>query len=76
VTEDLERLAELIRVKNEADRAIAQLIGRPALPGNIGEFVAARIFRIELMAAGNQLSSNSTLWNPERVLGGWPPAVR
>jgi len=52
MTEDLERLAELIRVKNEADLAIARVLGRPALPGNIGEFVAARIFRVDLMAGG------------------------
>ncbi len=50
---DIERIAELIRVKNVADQAIADLIGRPATPGNIGEFVASRIFGIDLMRAGN-----------------------
>ena len=50
---DLERLAELIRIKNNADAAIAELIGRPCAPGNIGEFVAARIFGIRLMPAGS-----------------------
>lgn len=49
---DLERLAELIRIKNDADAAIAELIGRPSAPGNIGEFVAARVFAIKLMASG------------------------
>jgi hypothetical protein len=33
--DDLERLAGLIQIKNEADAAIADLIGRPAAPGNI-----------------------------------------
>jgi hypothetical protein len=49
---DLERLAELVRIKNDADAAIAELIGRPSLPGNIGEFVTARVFAIQLMASG------------------------
>jgi hypothetical protein len=40
---DLERLAELVRIKNNADAAIAELIRRPSSPGNIGEFVAARV---------------------------------
>lgn len=52
--DDLERLAGLIRViRNDTDRAIAQLIGRPAGPGNIGEFVAARIFAITLVTSGS-----------------------
>ena len=51
--EDLERLAELIRVKNDADRAIADLIGRPCAPGNIGEFVAAQVFNIRLVTSGS-----------------------
>jgi len=49
---DLERLADLVRAKNDADAAIAGLIGRPSAPGNIGEFVAARVFAIHLMASG------------------------
>jgi hypothetical protein len=53
VTEELERLAELIRAKNEADLAIAELIGRPSERGNIGEFVAAGIFAIRLMPSGS-----------------------
>jgi hypothetical protein len=51
--EDLQRLAELIRIKNDADHAIAQLIGRPCEPGNIGEFVAARVFAIQLVRSGS-----------------------
>jgi hypothetical protein len=46
--DDLEQLAQLVAARNEADRQIAALIGRPAAPGNIGEFVAARVFGIEL----------------------------
>lgn len=50
---DLERLAELAWIKNNADAAIAELIGRPSAPGNIGEFVAAKIFAIQLMTSGS-----------------------
>jgi hypothetical protein len=50
---DLERLAGLVRMKNDADAAIARLIGRPSAPGNIGEFVAAAVFAIQLMTSGS-----------------------
>ena len=53
MTGELEHLAELIRAKNEADLSIARLLGRPALFGNIGEFVAARVFSIDLMPSGS-----------------------
>jgi hypothetical protein len=53
VLDEVERLAALIREKNAADRKIAALIGRPATPGNIGEFVAAKVFGISLMTSGS-----------------------
>jgi hypothetical protein len=53
MADDLERLAELIRIKNDADLAIAQLIGRPCSPGSIEEFVAASKFAIQLMVSGS-----------------------
>lgn len=45
---DLPRLVDLIRRRNENEATIAPIIGRPALPGHIGEFIASRIFDIEL----------------------------
>ena len=48
----LDELAKLVREKNKADLAIAELIGRPCLPGNIGEYIAARVFSIQLMHSG------------------------
>lgn len=48
----LDRLAKLVRAKNDADLAIAELIGRPCLPGNIGEYIAAHVFGIQLMQSG------------------------
>jgi hypothetical protein len=53
MTDDIERLAGLVRIKNNTDAAIAELIGRPAAPGNIGEFVAAAVFAIQLMTSGS-----------------------
>jgi hypothetical protein len=44
----LERLASLLRRRNAIDAGIASLIGRPALPGHIGEFIAAEVFDIQL----------------------------
>ena len=51
--DDLERLADLIRARNDADLAVARLIGRPAGPGNIGEFVAAKVFRAIVKTCGS-----------------------
>ena len=44
----MEHLASLIKQRNTLDREIAQMLGRPALTGHFGEFVAARIFNIAL----------------------------
>lgn len=46
--EDLHQLAGLLRARNALDLQVAQLINRPALPGHIGEWIASRIFEIEL----------------------------
>lgn len=53
MTGELEHPAELIRAKNGADLSIARVLGRQALSGNIGEFVAARVFGIDLMPSGS-----------------------
>ena len=45
----LRRLASLTRQRNRVDAEIAGLIGRPAHPGHIGDFVAAAIFDIRLL---------------------------
>jgi hypothetical protein len=51
---DLKRIAELIRTRNAIGREIAALIGRPAIIGHVGEFVASRIFRITLEESASQ----------------------
>lgn len=45
---DLERLASLVAEWNRIGSEISDLIGRPALPGHIGEFIAAHLFGIDL----------------------------
>lgn len=52
--QDVRQLAELVRLRNEVDHRISELIGRPATVGNIGEFVASRVFGIELASSGSQ----------------------
>ena len=46
--DELQMLALLIKEINAAENAIAGVIGRPAHPGHVGEFVASRIFDIKL----------------------------
>lgn len=60
MADDLERLAELIQAKNSADLAIARLIERPCAPGNIGEFVAAKVFGIRLTQSGSRPGCDGT----------------
>ncbi len=45
---DLARLAELVKTKNAIDQEITAVIGRPALIGHSGEYIAAHIFHIAL----------------------------
>ena len=49
--DQLRRLASFIRQRNDVDKEIAMIIGRPAHPGHIGEFAAASIFDIRLHAS-------------------------
>jgi hypothetical protein len=50
---ELAELAALIRERNALDARIGRLLDRPVNPGNIGEWIAARIFDVELEAAAN-----------------------
>jgi len=45
---ELERLAELLEKRNQADLETSRIIGRPALASHIGEFIASKIFKIIL----------------------------
>ena len=45
---ELRRLARLIKQRNEVERDVASIIERPMQIGHVGEFIASRIFNIEL----------------------------
>jgi hypothetical protein len=47
-TKEIIELATLIRQRNEVATKITRIIGRPALIGHIGEWIAAKIFNIQL----------------------------
>jgi hypothetical protein len=51
--ENLTHLADLIRNRNEIDREISALIGRPANRGHLGEYIASHIFDIDLYASAS-----------------------
>lgn len=57
-SEPLHRLAELIRSRNGIDAEIAAVVGRPALAGHIGEFIAAAVFDIELHPSATHTGSD------------------
>ncbi len=44
----LDQLAKVIRQKNAVEDGIARIIGRPALIGHTGEYIAANVFDIKL----------------------------
>jgi hypothetical protein len=46
--EDIKTLAGLIHEHNRVTDRISALVGRPAVIGHVGEFIASRIFGIEL----------------------------
>ena len=46
--ETLEQLAMTIRNKNTIDATISGIIGRPALIGHAGDYIASHIFNIKL----------------------------
>lgn len=49
----LTELAGLLAVRNDLDRAIGELIGRPMTAGHLGEFIASRVFGIALQASAS-----------------------
>ncbi|GHH47885.1 DUF6998 domain-containing protein [Lentzea cavernae] len=54
MSEDVRRVAELIRERNRIDAALAACIRRPALPGHLGDWIAARILGIALVPHANR----------------------
>ncbi len=54
--DELEALAHLIKQRNTIARKIADLTGRPAQIGHLGEFIASKIFNITLMQSASEKS--------------------
>ncbi|MDP2958095.1 MAG: hypothetical protein Q8N53_16835, partial [Longimicrobiales bacterium] len=54
----LQTLASLLHERNALDARIAQLIGRPASPGHIGEFIAAAVFDIDLFESATHKAAD------------------
>jgi hypothetical protein len=50
---ELAELAVLLRERNALDARLGRLLDRPVHTGHIGEWIAARVFDIELEAAAN-----------------------
>ncbi|MCL0055494.1 hypothetical protein M1N56_06455 [Dehalococcoidia bacterium] len=53
---DLKQLADLLSSRNSIDVEIGAIIGRPAITGHIGEYIAAEIFDIGLSQSASEKS--------------------
>lgn len=56
--DELSQLAKLIDIRNQTERKITDLIGRPAAIGHIGEYIASRVFNIALEQSASHKSSD------------------
>ena len=54
--DDLLQLSKLIKTRNQLEEEITAIIGRPALIGHIGEYIASKIFAIDLEESASQKS--------------------
>jgi hypothetical protein len=63
MSDDLVRLADLVRERNALELAISALISRPAAIGHIGEFIASRIFGITLEQSASARGIDGGLWD-------------
>ena len=51
---NLEQLASLLARRNAIDEEIGALVGRPAIRGHVGEWIAQEIFRVTLEESASQ----------------------
>lgn len=54
--EEVAQIADLLRQRNAIDERIAQVINRPMTSGHLGEWIASRVFDIELEASASKAS--------------------
>ena len=59
----VKHLASLLRLRNTIDKEIAAVIGRLALTGHFGEFIAAQVFNVGLHDSAVQKGSNGRFTN-------------
>jgi hypothetical protein len=50
---ELKQLAELIACRNQLEKEISAIIGRPAALGHLGEYIASRVFPIKLVKSAS-----------------------
>jgi hypothetical protein len=55
---EIHKLAQLIRERNDIGSKISRVIGRPALIGHVGEFIASMIFDIRLEDSASSKSND------------------
>lgn len=51
---NLKKLSELIKTRNSIEKEISQIIQRPAFLGHLGEYIASKIFDIDLNVSATQ----------------------
>ena len=61
---EIERLADLLQQRNSIDEQIGALIGRPALPGHICEFIASKVFGVGLSQSASQAAIDGYFTDP------------
>jgi len=61
--DDLIQLAKLIDIRNQTEREITALIGRPAAIGHLGEYIASQVFNIALEESASHKSSDGYFRN-------------
>lgn len=54
----LDHLIALLHQRNQLDRQISQLIGRPSSSGHLGEYIASKVFDIELHLSATTKASD------------------
>ena len=66
---EIEELSKLIEQRNHIDYQIKEIINRPAITGHIGEFIASKIFDIELETSASAKSIDGKSFRGYQSLG-------
>jgi hypothetical protein len=67
--ESVKQFASLVAERNAIDSKIGELIGRPALVGHLGEWIAQQIFGVAIDPLANRQAIDGTFtWGPPEVV--------